>query len=54
MPKSEKSLNLADYISEKNLPQHYHRYLEKALRKKLGLLGIPILLTFKSDDNPYT
>ncbi len=35
------------------LPQHYKRYLARALREQLQLEGMPLLLEFKQGDNPY-
>ena len=35
------------------LPEHYRRYLSKFFQEKLRLIGTPILLELKTDDNPY-
>jgi len=37
-----------------NVPNNYRRYLEKTFRAKLGLVGTPIRIEFKSGDNPYS
>jgi len=36
-----------------SLPAHYKRYLVKFFQERLGLVGTPVLLSFKTDDNPY-
>lgn len=36
-----------------SLSRTYKRYLENFFRKQLGLVGTPIELHFKQDDNPY-
>jgi GTP-binding protein len=38
--------------SEK-LPNHYGRYLEKTFRKNLKLVGTPVRIELRNDDNPY-
>ena len=38
--------------SEK-LPNHYSRYLEKTFRKNLKLVGTPVRIELRNDDNPY-
>lgn len=35
------------------VPPHYKRFLIKFFQDKLKLVGTPILLNFKTDDNPY-
>ena len=35
------------------LPQSYQRYLVKYFRKAFDLVGIPIILKLRNDDNPY-
>ena len=37
----------------KNVPGSYKRYLTKALRKRLKILGTPVLIEFKQNKNPY-
>ena len=37
----------------KNVPDSYKRYLTKALRKRLKILGTPVLIEFKQNKNPY-
>lgn len=37
----------------KNVPYSYKRYLSKALRKRLKILGTPVLIEFKQNKNPY-
>ncbi len=36
-----------------SLPRSYIRYLENFYREALGLKGVPIMLSFKTADNPY-
>lgn len=36
------------------LPDHYKRYMTTALRDRFKLIGVPLILRFKSDANPYT
>lgn len=36
-----------------DVPGHYERYLENALRADFQLIGIPIRIQFKTTDNPY-
>ncbi len=36
-----------------SLPGSYKGYLENYYRKALKLVGVPILISFKNDDNPY-
>jgi GTP-binding protein len=35
------------------IPQSYQRYLSNYFRKACDLMGIPLILRFKTDDNPY-
>ena len=35
------------------LPLSYHRYLANFVREYFKLIGVPILLRFKNDENPY-
>lgn len=35
------------------IPQSYQRYLANHFRKALELMGVPLILRFKTDDNPY-
>jgi GTP-binding protein len=35
------------------VPDSYRRYLQKIFRKQLKLIGTPVLIDFKSGDNPY-
>ncbi len=37
-----------------SVPGSYKRYLNKCYRKALNLVGTPIKLVFKTDDNPYS
>lgn len=37
----------------KSIPQSYQRYLANYFRKACQLVGIPLVLRFKTDDNPY-
>ena len=37
-----------------SLPGSYQRYLSNYFRKTFNLLGIPVLVKLKSDENPYT
>ncbi|MBP9722529.1 MAG: ribosome biogenesis GTPase Der [Gammaproteobacteria bacterium] len=36
-----------------SIPDHYKRFLIKFFQEKLKIVGTPILLSFKTDDNPY-
>lgn len=36
-----------------SLPEHYKKYLANFFEDKLKLYGTPVLLNFKTDDNPY-
>lgn len=36
------------------LPRSYHRYLANFFRDHFNLVGLPILLRFKNDNNPYS
>lgn len=36
-----------------SLPKTYHRYLSNFFRKSLQLVGVPLLVRFKTDENPY-
>ncbi len=37
-----------------NIPGSYQRYLVNYFRKACNIVGVPLLLRFKTDDNPYT
>ncbi len=36
-----------------NVPEGYRRYLESVYRKELKLVGTPVCVEFRSDDNPF-
>ena len=37
----------------KGVPESYKKYLSKMLRKKMNLLGTPVLIELKNSDNPF-
>lgn len=37
----------------KSVPQSYQRYLASYFRKACELMGVPLVIRFKTDDNPY-
>jgi GTPase len=36
-----------------SVPQSYQRYLASYFRKACNIMGVPLIIRFKTDDNPY-